>query len=65
MNLWRRGSRFTFQQRVPNRLVPKLGPTPFRTTLGALPFSEASRRAKILAGAITTWMDTEMTREAM
>lgn len=65
MNLWRRGARFTFQQRIPHRLIPKFGTTPFRTNLGLLSNNEASRRAKILAGAVLTWMDTDMPRGAI
>lgn len=63
MHVWRRGTRFTFQQRVPTRFARSLGSTPFRISLGAIPLAEAKRRAKVLAGAVTTWVENGMTRK--
>ncbi|MBY5894870.1 hypothetical protein HFN45_15990 [Rhizobium leguminosarum] len=63
MHLWRRGNRFTFQQRIPISFVNLLGRTPIRVAMGAISAADAKRRAKILAGNATAWMDLGMTRK--
>jgi hypothetical protein len=50
MNLWRRGSRFTFQKRVPSDLVPVLGATPIRLALPRCGSRQAARLAALLGG---------------
>lgn len=56
-HLWRRPSGYVFQIHVPQRLVARLGATPFRVRLGQLPVPEARRRARILAGRATIMME--------
>jgi len=51
MNLWRRGSRFTFQKRVPSDLVPVLGATPIRVILPRCGRRQAERLAALLGGS--------------
>lgn len=66
MYLWHRPAGFTFQQGVPTRLQPKLGKSPIRVNLGPIPAEEARRRARILAGAMTSWIEEPtMTREIL
>src|SRR3546814_13303124 len=50
MNPWQRGSRFTFQKRIPSDLVPVLGATPIRLTLPPCGRRQADRLAAILGG---------------
>jgi integrase len=52
-HLWRRGATWTFQFNIPKTFVNWFGATPFRISLGALPTTEAKRRARVLAGYAT------------
>lgn len=66
MYLWRRPSGFIFQQGIPTRLRGKLGSSPIRIGLGSIPAEEARRRARILAGAMTSQIEEpHMTREIL
>jgi len=66
-HLWRRGNNgWTFQIAVPKTFINRLGVTPFRINLGALPATEDKRRARILAGYATASMGGEnMSRETV
>lgn len=66
MYVWRRPYGFSFQMRIPVWRADLLGTSPIRIPLGQIPASEARRRARVLAGAMTTWMgDIRVTREVL
>src|SRR3546814_12770683 len=54
MNLWQRGSRFTFQKRIPGDLVPVLGASPVRLALPPCGRRDAQRVAALLGGTAET-----------
>ncbi len=65
MHLWRRPSGWVFQLRIPSRFIHHLGCTPLRLRLGRIDAIEARRRACILAGHATVWMETMTKRETL